>query len=83
MKREDLEIGRVYVVVYSGVPQRVRLLSIEKIPGMKRLYASNLPDRTRYHCIKLVTGREVTIKSASRFVRVFQEPKEAIKPVDN
>ncbi len=73
MKKEEIVVGGVYRVQLSGKFTDVRVDSIGKTETFRSsgIYGTRrtTPSRTVYGCTNLSTGRQVTIRSATKFRR--------------
>lgn len=68
MEASELQIGKMYIVNHSSGRTRFRLVEIRKVLGTPNRKAT-----TRYIGIRVSTGREVTFKSAQKFIREANE----------
>lgn len=59
MKKNEIEVGRVYLAKVSGKLTRVKVLEVEELLWPKK--------QTLYLVENLSTGRRVTFRSAQRF----------------
>jgi hypothetical protein len=61
MKANQIELGKIYVIKHFGQMCRVRVDGI--VPATKY-------SKSHYTCLKLDTGRQITVKSAAKFRRL-------------
>ena len=70
MKREELHEGQLYWARHTSGTVKVRLIAIRELAGYKSPNTWVKPKSvTRYHCIKIGTGRDIVFKSALKFIR--------------
>ena len=71
MKSNEIQIGHIYLIKHDGQLRWVRIEEIINRPGHTynagTYYASHTKAVIRYRCTNLTTGREVTVKSATKF----------------
>lgn len=68
--RQNVEVGKLYIIKHSGQLTRVRLLSIEKkdqLAGRDR-FGLKYRSVTRYIVLKLATKRTLELKSSAKFL---------------
>ena len=66
MKAKDIQIGGHYGIIHDGATVPVIVQDIQRLD----FRSASFPNRralTRFICFNTVTGRKLTIKSASRF----------------
>jgi len=82
MKAEDIHENNLYTMKVSGNVVPVKIITIHTQEG--RSYTGTLGNKTRirgrttYRCLNLITNRECTAKSASKFRRQITEADVAL-----
>lgn len=66
MTKDQIENGVIYWVRHTGVPTKVKVIDRMDLPRVPKY---NHRASTRWLCLNLTTGREITIKSAMKFLK--------------